>query len=1228
MVLAVLGPAAPAGATPADETIRANAVVVVGVAGLEWTDVTADRTPTLAKLASRGSVGTLSVRAAPAVTCAGEGWLTLGAGRSSAIIDPSDIDTGAGCGPRTAPPVTVTKNGASVAGWDELAAINRNLRFGARPGLLGTRLNCTGAVGTGGALAAADSSGNVDVYRPTLPDDPGPLLRACPFTAVDLGILPDSGSYGDRRATALRQLDTALAQIDATRPTNSTLLVVGVADTDATDGRLHVAIADGPGFDGGWLRSPSTGRTPYLQLVDVAPTVLAALNLPVPDDIAGRPVFQSSEHRPQGFDATRTALVDAGTAAVARKHLVGSFLAGFVVLFAVVIGLAAAVLRRRPTPAVEDWPGAAEDAAAERPDAGAGRRPGSPDRSPTDRSPTDRSPADRSPADRSPADRSPADRSPAAEDRFSIDADRFAAAADRLPPDGERWPGAVDSVPADAARPSPAEDRFPAAADRFPAAEDRLSAGGDRLPSAMDRRLDGADRAPAAADVRLHGADGAPAAADGRLDGADGAPAAADGRLDGADGAPAAVDRFAAVVDRSSADEDGRSDGVDRASPDGGRLPAAADRFPSAVDRFSAEEDGRSDGGDSASAGEGRLSAGADRFPAGEGRRSAGVGRFSAAADRRPVVEVRLPDVEDGLSAAAAERPGAATADRALTAADRLPADTDGLPADADRLADAEDGLPAERPSAAEDRLPADRLPADADRLSAAGRSAASGNRLPADRPPAAEDRLPADRSPADVDRLSAADRLAAAGGRLTAADRPSNAADRLPADRLAAAGDRLPAADRPPAVADGSPAIDRLSAVDRLATAAGRGGGSGAPGAYPAERFGGVWPGRLSVAVTALGAFPVATFLANLVPWWRADPPAPALAGAILGAMAIVTGIAITPPWGRSASGRMATVSAITVVVLLADVMSGARLQLNSLLGYTALEAGRFVGFGNVAFAVLGASALLLAAALATGRKSRSAVAVALAVAVPVIVVEGSPGWGTDVGGILTLVPAFGVLALLVAGRKITTGKAAAVLGAGAALVATLAIADYLRPEEDRTHFGRFVATVLDGEGLATVDRKVRANLDLLFAGPHTITAAVLLVIAAVGVFRPPAGLRAAYVAHPGLRTGLRVVVVLGLVGFAVNDSGIAIPLNAALVALPAAVAAWLRPAPSARFGGTVHDLDGHTDTNEAGVGVEKETDRETQDSNRVTTAGETDGGKPADTPARSAEATADVLP
>jgi hypothetical protein len=235
--------------------------------------------------------------------------------------------------------------------------------------------------------------------------------------------------------------------------------------------------------------------------------------------------------------------------------------------------------------------------------------------------------------------------------------------------------------------------------------------------------------------------------------------------------------------------------------------------------------------------------------------------------------------------------------------------------------------------------------------------------------------------------------------------------------------------------------------------------------------------------------------------------------------------------------------------------------------------------------------------------------------VALPVIVVEGAPGLGTDVGGVLTLVPAFGTLSLLVAGIRLTAARVLAVLGAGAGLVTALAVGDYLRPAAERTHFGRFVASVLDGGAATTLGRKLRTNTDLLLAGPHTVLAAVALVVAGVLVFRPPAALRRAYATEPGLRSGLHVVVVLAALGCAANDAGIAIPFYAALVALPLTVALCLRPgtvAP-ARPVPAVPALTGSaTVTPSAGAATQSDPDA----------AGD------ADTPTRGAGTGANVLP
>ncbi|WP_324277647.1 hypothetical protein [Blastococcus brunescens] len=49
-------------------------------------------------------------------------------------------------------------------------------------------------------------------------------------------------------------------------------------------------MAAGPGFGTGWLTSASTGRAPYGQLIDVAPTVLRALGLDRPSSMNGQPL--------------------------------------------------------------------------------------------------------------------------------------------------------------------------------------------------------------------------------------------------------------------------------------------------------------------------------------------------------------------------------------------------------------------------------------------------------------------------------------------------------------------------------------------------------------------------------------------------------------------------------------------------------------------------------------------------------------------------------------------------------------------------------------------------------------------------------------------------------------------------------------------------------------------------------------------------------------------------
>ncbi|MFC5946607.1 hypothetical protein ACFPZ4_35225, partial [Micromonospora harpali] len=127
--------------------------------------------------------------------------------------------------------------------------------------------------------------------------------------------------------------------LDVNDEESMTAAVKRITDTDLPS-RLHVAVADGPGWERGWLTSPTTGREGYLQLVDLAPTALAALGRPMPERLfLGRPAL-SVGGRPADLPTANAAPADADWDAAAQRRVAGWFfalLAGAQVLLAVAV---------------------------------------------------------------------------------------------------------------------------------------------------------------------------------------------------------------------------------------------------------------------------------------------------------------------------------------------------------------------------------------------------------------------------------------------------------------------------------------------------------------------------------------------------------------------------------------------------------------------------------------------------------------------------------------------------------------------------------------------------------------------------------------------------------------------------------------------------------------------------------------------------------------------------
>ncbi|MDY7089390.1 MAG: hypothetical protein SYR96_30325 [Actinomycetota bacterium] len=289
LMVVLIAVAALAGLTirPVGDTNPGSAdyVILAGAAGLRWDDLDPQRTPTLWQEATKGSIGWLSVRSAMRVTCPSDGWLTLGAGNYAAWPRHT---TGRVCEPAQPALTRPDDIGANLTEQRSVVQNNQDrLPYGAVPGALAESVRCTYAFGPGAAMAAARPFGRVDKYQPEFPADGDGLLSDCNLSIVDLGAVTGSG---EQRRQRVQAADATLARVLAARPPRSLLIVAGVSDTERSN-RLHVAIAEGEGWNGGRLTSAGTGRDGYLQLIDLAPTVLTALGKPLPERLfAGRSV--------------------------------------------------------------------------------------------------------------------------------------------------------------------------------------------------------------------------------------------------------------------------------------------------------------------------------------------------------------------------------------------------------------------------------------------------------------------------------------------------------------------------------------------------------------------------------------------------------------------------------------------------------------------------------------------------------------------------------------------------------------------------------------------------------------------------------------------------------------------------------------------------------------------------------------------------------------------------
>lgn len=322
-----------------------------------------------------------------------------------------------------------------------------------------------------------------------------------------------------------------------------------------------------------------------------------------------------------------------------------------------------------------------------------------------------------------------------------------------------------------------------------------------------------------------------------------------------------------------------------------------------------------------------------------------------------------------------------------------------------------------------------------------------------------------------------------------------------------------------------------------------------------------------LSVSGSALMAFPVSAFAASALPWWRfgADPAStdPSIVGLVRPTLALITAtvligaIILGVAWAayRYAVPHplipVAIIASMTMLLLGVDVVRGGGLGLISVLGVQPVAAGRFYGMGNIAFGIFSAAALILAGCLASmlyagrGRGRWFGVGAVLLIGLTATAIDGWPDWGADFGGVPAMLVGTGLLAMAAAGRQVKPSVVFLLVIIAAAGGGVLMVADWLRPEAERSHLGNFVQAVLDGQAWQIVTRKLDQSLGILLDYPASWLAVAALGAAVYAVFARRSRLSRAMRPlwdEPLMHACAGALIAVWVLGWVLNDSGISV--------------------------------------------------------------------------------------
>ena len=288
-------------------------------------------------------------------------------------------------------------------------------------------------------------------------------------------------------------------------------------------------------------------------------------------------------------------------------------------------------------------------------------------------------------------------------------------------------------------------------------------------------------------------------------------------------------------------------------------------------------------------------------------------------------------------------------------------------------------------------------------------------------------------------------------------------------------------------------------------------------------------------VAVLSL-CFVVGSFLYRLMPL-GAQVPAVAPIGLLATGATIA---AIGWRMRRSLLSPLIWICGVGVVVLSIDAVTAGVFEHISLLGYSPITAARFYGMGNMGYAILGACAIVVATSWMADAPSRIEGLVRVGcLFVWVLVVDVAPQFGADFGGALTMAPVFLTLMVLWADIRWTKRRRVLAVVGVVALAAVVILAAVLTGGS--THLSR-VASGDWGALVETVQRKLATNLRVMRITTWSWMVPIVMIFM-IGSILSSGGWKRWFGRDRVWGVGLIGLLGFGLIGGALNDSGIVIP-------------------------------------------------------------------------------------